>query len=187
MRTKLTQEVVQHLFTYKPETGELRWKKAPFTGSKKGASANTSCNGYYVVRIYGKIYGVHRIIWLYVHGYLPENEIDHIDRDKTNNRIDNLREVSRQCNRRNTGLQINNKSGITGVSFKSLHFAWAASITVNNKYYSLGIYTDYIEAVCTRLAAEQCLGWSDCNANSTAYQFVKSWLHKSDCLEELYA
>jgi len=187
MSTKLTQEIVQHLFNYNSETGELRWKRAPFTCSKKGASANTNCNGYYHVRVYGKIYGVHRIIWLYVYGYLPENDIDHIDRNRANNKISNLREVSRQCNQRNTGLQSNNKSGVTGISFKPLHFAWTASIKVNGKHYSLGIYTDYIEAVCTRLAAEECLGWPDCNVNSPAYQFIKSWLSNSECLEELYA
>ena len=187
MRTKITQEIVQKLFIYDPETGDLSWKRAPFTNSKKGAPAKTKSNGYYVVSVYGKIYGVHRIIWLYVYGYLPENDIDHIDRDKLNNKINNLREVSRQCNQRNVGLCIKNKSGVTGVHFNRLHFSWTASIRVNNKHYYLGSYIDFIEAVCMRLAAEQCLDWPNCNSNSTAYQLVKSWLANLECLEELYA
>lgn len=179
MKEKLTQEIVQHLFTYDPETGELRWKLAPFTRSKKGASINTKSNGYYLVRIYGKKYGVHRIIWLYVYGYFPENEIDHIDRNGINNKLSNLREVSRQCNMRNTGLSINNKSGVTGVRFNKSCNAWAAAITVNKDSYYLGIYYDFTEAACARLAAEQCLDWHKCDTNSTAYQHVKSFLEES--------
>lgn len=187
MRAKITQELIQQLFNYNSETGDLKWKRAPYTKSKKGLIVRTKRNGYYTVKIYGKDYLVHRIIWLYVYGYFPENDIDHIDRNRINNKISNLREVSRQCNQRNVGLRRNNKTGIIGISFNTINFVWLASISVNNKYYNLGQYRDYTEAVCVRLAAEQCLNWHSCATNSPAYQYVKSWLYESENLEELYA
>lgn len=183
----LTQELVRHLFNYNPETGILRWRNPTNTKIRKGAIAGSKTYNYYRVNIYNRNYRLHRIIWLYVHGYFPENEIDHIDRNGQNNKLNNLREVSRQCNLRNTGLYTTNKSGITGVYFDKTRFTWCAFIRVNGKLYNLGCCFDYIEAACTRLAAEQCLDWSNCNTNSTAYQCVKEWLIKSKCLEESYA
>ena len=181
----LTQGLVQHLFNYDLETGVLKWRNPPGIKVKKGAHAGTKAGKYYRIKIYGKNYRVHRIIWLYVYGYFPENEIDHIDRNGQNNKINNLREVSRQCNMRNSKLASNSTSAVKGVSFAKNCFMWKAHITVNKQKYSLGFYSDYIEAVCIRLAAEQCLDWYDCDANSTAYQCIKSWLNRSLNLEEV--
>jgi len=183
----LTQKLVQHLFDYNSETGILKWKNPTNTKIRKGAVAGSKTFNYYRVNIYGRNYRVHRIIWLYVYGYFPENDIDHIDRNGQNNKLNNLREVSVQCNIRNSKLSVNNTSGVKGVHFDKINFTWCASIKVNNKLYALGNYNDYIEASCARLAAEQCLNWHDCDSNSTAYQRLKSWLNRSVSLEGSYA
>lgn len=175
----LTQELVQHLFDYNPETGIIKWKNPGRNHNAKiGDIVRSMSHGYYRVQIYGKKYPAHQIIWLYVHGYIPENDMDHIDRNRHNNKLSNLREVSRQCNMRNVGRQTNNKSGVVGVSFVKKSFNWYANIMVNKKTFGLGYYVDYIEAACARLAAEQCLDWPNCNTNSTAYKCVKDWLNK---------
>lgn len=120
-----------------------------------------------------KNYSAHRLAWLYIHGYLPENQIDHINRQKIDNRICNLREVSSQCNTRNTGNRIDNKSGVKGICFDESRGNWIVYIEVNQKRTYLGRINDFDESVCLRLCAEQCLGWSGCDSNSPAYQYVK--------------
>jgi len=175
----VTQELVQYLFNYNAETGILSWKNPPNNRIKKGPIFSKSISGYYNVNIYRKKYQLHRIVWLYVHGYFPENGLDHIDRNKLNNKITNLREVSVQCNARNVGLRVQNISNVTGVSFEVDRIKWRATIKVNNKNCYLGRYSDYIEAVATRLAAEQCLGWHTCITDSPAYQCMQKWLHST--------
>ena len=130
--------------------------------------------GYTSIMISGKNYRAHRLAWLYVYGYLPEHEIDHIDRDKSNNKIDNLRHVSCSCNKRNVGLRQDNTSGIKGVYWDKQSDKWRAQITANNKQHHLGLFTDFTEAVCTRLAAEQCLNWPSCDANTSANHYVNN-------------
>ena len=145
----------------------------------KGDIVKTIDNyGYYKVCIHNKPYLAHRIIWLYVYGYIPENGLDHIDRNPANNRITNLREASKQCNARNSKISSNNSSGITGVRFNKRKLCWTADIMVNYKNYRLGSFADYIEAAATRLAAEQCLDWPDCDTKSTSGQCIKNWLNK---------
>lgn len=178
MQLGISQEFIQHLFSYNKDTGILSWKIPTGTRVNKGdpATTITNKNGYCSVKIFKKRYSIHRLIWLYVYGYFPENELDHINRIKTDNRIENLREVSRQCNMRNVGKRVNNISNVVGVSFISKKFVWYANIMINKKTYSLGYHNDYYEAVCHRLAAEQCLNWHKCDSNSTAYKCIKNYL-----------
>ena len=171
---KLTQKRARELFEYNSETGVLSWKKSTNSRARAGDEAGSiNDGGYRCLGLNGKRYFVHRIIWLYVHGYLPEHEIDHINRDPSDNRIANLREVSRSCNIRNVGNLKNNTSGVKGVNWNKPCQKWEAKICVNNKMLYLGLYKDFDNAVCARLAAEQCLNWSGCDSNSTAFKYVK--------------
>jgi hypothetical protein len=166
--SKLTQKDVQEFFNYDEKTGKLFWKSVHSWKNRhiiNSRNANKeagslSNNGYLIVGLKQKLYKVHRIIWLYVYGYCPENYIDHINRDKTDNRIENLREVSNQCNVRNSKLQRNNKSTIKGISWHKETCKWVVKIRLNGKNYYLGIYKDFYEAACIRLATEQCLDWN---------------------------
>jgi hypothetical protein len=111
-----------------------------------------------------------------MYGYWPENVIDHKDRVRHHNWIKNLREVSNQCNQRNRGNSKNNTSGVKGVSFDNVTNKWRPYIKINNKLFRLGSYKEFDNAVCARLAAEQCLGWSGCDSNSPAFQYVKDFI-----------
>lgn len=174
----LTQEYVKELFEY--EDGSLFWRK---TGSGR-VHKKAGCphrNRYIVLTIKGKQYPEHRVIFLYHHGYLPEHEIDHINRVRDDNRIENLREVSVQCNQRNTGNRSTNKSGVKGVLAVNMGRSWRSGIRVDNVQRWLGTYPDKRNAVLARLAAEQCLNWQGCDVSSPAYQYAlkHKLVHKS--------
>ncbi len=159
---------------YDPLTGIFTRKVSTSPNVKIGDI--TGCDnghGYIVIGINKKQYMAHLLAWFHYYGYWPENMIDHIDRVKHHNWITNLREVTNQCNQRNCGNHITNTSGVKGVHFETRSGKWIASIYIMNKRKNLGAKKDFDEAVCHRLAAEQCLDWSGCDNNSPAYQYVK--------------
>lgn len=165
-------KTVRELFDYR-EDGKLVWK-VKRSGTKRWKTAGCMHrNGYVVVTYKGKQYPAHRLIWLWHHGYLPEKgtEIDHINRHRDDNRIENIRMVSRQCNQRNTGNWATCTTGVKGVSREGV--TYRAQIRVSNRLSNLGNYYDFNEAVLARLAAEQCLGWKDCGTCSPAYRYAK--------------
>lgn len=174
--TGLTQEQVRALFTYKDD-GSLIWKNGN-AGHKAGSIAGCVNKGYVRIRI-GKVgYLAHRIVWLYHHGYMPESDVDHIDRNPLNNRIDNLREVSDQCNIRNQKKRTDNTSGVTGVFWDKSKRKWGAKIVVSQKLVSVSTNCSFEEAVFHRLAAEQCLEWEGCNSTSGAFLYVSKLLNR---------
>ena len=173
----ITQKRLKELLDYGPETGIFLWKVSTCNRIKVGDIAGTvNGKGYIQIKIDNKIYYAHRLAWLFVYGYFPEHGLDHEDRDKSNNRIDNLREASNQCNLRNTGNRSNNTSGVKGISFHKADQKWYAQICLDSGTYHLGLFTDYTEAVATRVAAEQCLNWSNCDSSSPAYRHMQKYL-----------
>jgi len=127
----LTQERVRELFDYDPETGFLIWKHRILSHgriSTKGGDVATckGPSGYIYVGIDRKVYRAHRVIWLWWHGYLPENQIDHINKNRSDNKISNLREVSCQCNNGNIFNPRHSTSVVKGVTWKSNPKSWAA-------------------------------------------------------------
>jgi len=95
----LTQEKLKELLAYDSETGLFKWcvrvGKRIHVGSIAGHLDEIS--GYIRITVQGKIYQAHRLAWLYVHGYFPETDVGHINKVRHDNRIENLREASRQC------------------------------------------------------------------------------------------
>jgi len=155
---------------FKLKDGKLFWK-VNRGRAKSGARAGTINNqGYWFICISGMKFLEHRVVWAIVNGYLPENQIDHIDRDKLNNKIDNLRETSGMCNLRNTGNPKNNTSGVKGVCFSVKANKWISQIKVDSVVGYLGSHVSFQEAVLHRYAAEQCLDWSGCDSSSPAYK-----------------
>jgi hypothetical protein len=173
----ITQDYLKKTFYY--DNGFLirrensgRWGHLPAGSIIGGVGAR----GYHETRVDGVTYVVHRLIWLYHYGYLPENDIDHINRNRADNRIENLREVSHQCNLRNIGIAINNTSGIKGVSYCQKRRQWRAYLKADQKNIFLGRFCDFFEAVAARLAAEQCLGWFECDMKSPAFIAMRGYL-----------
>ena len=89
--------------TYYPETGVFLWTDSKCTRIKKGSLAGrTTDKGYVQIYWRGKRYAAHRLAWFFVHSAWPKGQLDHINRDRGDNRIDNLRDVSNMINSLNT-------------------------------------------------------------------------------------
>lgn len=140
----LSQSYLQSIFTYKD--GVLYWKKQLSKIAKIGTKAGSIDNlGYLNVQIKGKKYKVHRVIFMMHYGYLPEF-IDHIDRNPSNNNIENLRPATHTENMCNSKTPKNNKSGIKGVSWHKVHKKWYVSIGFKKKKYFFGIFSNLEDA-----------------------------------------
>ena len=171
---ELTQERVKELFNYHPD-GYLTWKIKYHPSIEIGAKAGSpKSNGYsyWRIGIDGKNYSMHRIIWLWHYGYIPENLIDHIDRDTSNSKIENLREVSNQCNIRNSKVRSDSNTGITGVYKYPDENKWLSYISVNGKRKHIGVFYNLDEAVKARHNEELKLNWEGCNSTSSAYLYL---------------
>lgn len=163
MRLMITQDRIKTLVVYMPETGLMYWREREgmkawnkrFSGKKVGANIH----GYIRAPFDGVFHPIHRMAWLYVYGVYPEGEIDHINGEKSDNRITNLRDVSHACNGRNQKKSKSNTSGFMGVS-KS-HGKWIAFITVNRERIWLGRFRDKSDAVKARREAEKEYGFHE--------------------------
>jgi hypothetical protein len=96
----------------------------------------------------------HRLAWFYCYGEWPSDQLDHINRIKTDNRIDNLRESSAALNQQNLSKMCSNTSGFTGVTWNKRRNAWIAQIGVGNSGKYLGQFADVEDAVAARKAGE---------------------------------
>lgn len=151
--TPLTQEILHDLFRYNKQVGLLirRYKR----GKAEAGTSSTAKDrdGYLVVGIKGKLYRAHRVIWFYVHGSWPKGDIDHINRVKDDNRIHNLRDVTRSQNKQNQGPSKNCKSGIKGVYWCNQSSKWRAGICHQGRQWVIGEYKT-IEAAASAYATE---------------------------------
>jgi hypothetical protein len=128
----LSQEELLNLVEYRD--GELYWKIKPAKNRNLGDKAGSiKKNGYCMVQINKKLDYVHRFIYLMFYGYMPKI-IDHIDRNPSNNKIENLREATQTQNLCNKIIQSNNKSGIKGVCWSEKRKQWLATCQINGKY-----------------------------------------------------
>jgi hypothetical protein len=136
----ITQQKVLELFEYRG--GGLYWRVKPAKQIAIGAKAGCkNSHGYSVVRVNGVLYGTHRIIFLMHHGYLPDY-IDHVDGNRLNNSIENLRAATACENGYNKPAQSNNKSGCKGVRWQKQIKHWCVEIQANKVKRYLGIYKD---------------------------------------------
>lgn len=136
----LTAERVREVLDYDPLTGEFTWKVKPNQSVKVGTRAGTlTPNGYIRIKVDGWRFMEHRLVWLYVHGHWPTAEIDHINGERADNRISNLREADRVANQQSQHVvQRHNQMGVRGVSQRDDRFV--ARITVGRRAINLGTY-----------------------------------------------
>lgn len=102
-------EYLNKYFKYNKDTGEI------IRTDRKNSNGSKDKDGYLIIKIKGKQYKAHRLIWFMTHGEFPDGEIDHINRKRTDNRIDNLRVVDRIGNINNTTKKINKDTGCYGI------------------------------------------------------------------------
>jgi len=127
--------------------GDLYWKKSPARRIKSDTRAGGYDGyGYRKVRFKGKLHLVHRVIWAIHHDEWPNGEIDHINGIKDDNRIENLRLVTSQQNKANTGIRSHNTSGFRGVSYYKRIDKYRATIGVDGNHIHLGYYPTPEEA-----------------------------------------
>lgn len=174
-RNKLTISRLKELLIYNPDNGNFYWKKG--TGRVgKGYVAGTKIEaGYIHIQIDEKLYNGSRLAWFYVHGYFSENEIDHIDRIRSNNAINNLREVSHSCNLQNSGNRKDTTTGVKGVNYNKRSKKFIALIHVNKIRYYLGCFDNKLDAAIARHNGEINLDYGKCNTfDSPAYSYIQA-------------
>lgn len=151
----LTQSTLKEILHYDQDSGVFTWLESIALRIKVGSVAGSkSPNGYVYIKIGPRRYAAHHLAWLYVHGAMPEDQIDHRNLIRDDNRISNLRESDAFLNRQNTKLQRNNTSGFKGVS-GCRNGRWSAEIMVNRKTIRLGSFPTPAEASEAYLAAKR--------------------------------
>ena len=156
----VTKERLHHLFTYLPDTGDFVRNVDVSWNAKRGDVAGSiNRHGYVNICVDRRMYRANRLAWIYVYGRLPDGFLDHINGDKADNRIANLRPATASQNGANRGSQRNNKSGLKGVCWLTRDRVWRASLTANGKTSCLGHFRCPAAAsLCYQVAADKAYG-----------------------------
>lgn len=163
---ELSQELLQRIFHY--EDGSLFRKKQIGEEIFIGKIVGRRSHAYRAVSVAGKEYMEHRIIFLFHHGYLPP-EVDHIDGNKSNNRIENLRAASHSDNLKNQKLKSSNTSGQKNVGWAKREQRWRVRLTVDGKDKHIGYFKDRELADLVAIEA--------CNLHHKEFSSYKGVLH----------
>lgn len=156
-RQPFTAAELRAVVAYDPETGKFSRVK---DGKPIGFVAQAK--GYECLHVLGKKCNAHRLAWLYVHGEWPVGEVDHINGVKTDNRIDNLRDVPRSINSQNQNrAHCRSGTGLLGVAVDKARGKWVASIFHSGRKWSLGRF-DSPEAAHQRYVQEKRLVHPGC-------------------------
>lgn len=161
-----SQKYLKECFSYDPNTGLLIWKVRPLEHFKNKRIFNVwnakysnkvagyiENSGHLAVCISNHEYRIHRLIWKIQSGLDPVALIDHIDRNKLNNKWENLREATKSQNNKNASFK--NSSGFIGVYFDNRSKKYQAAIRINGKNKSLGYFNTAEEAFKVRSIAEK--------------------------------
>ena len=159
MAQNITHARVRQVFDYNPSTGYVIWKIKPKhragiieVGDRAGYS---HWKGYRWITLDNKGYAEHRLIWFWVTGKWPPNQIDHKDGNKANNKWDNLRLATNGQNQANTRLRKTNTTGYKGVTYNKKQKVYIAQVCINGKVTYLGSFTTPEEAYAKRCQVTQ--------------------------------
>lgn len=169
---ELSVEQANEVIEYQPDTGVFVWRErakhhfnslrahaswnAKFAGKRAG---RPDAKGYLVLDILGRRVKAHRLAWLMHTGGWPIREIDHINGEKADNRIANLRDVTHSENGKNARTPTHNTSGQIGVSWHRSNCRWVATIKAGGRLRNLGSFPELEDAVTARKNAEKELGY----------------------------
>jgi HNH endonuclease len=184
-RSEITPERLHQLLSLTGDHGRLVWKdRTPdlFKMSRREPSIMCSIwnvryankeaftcvgnNGYLQGRVFNMLFLAHRVVWALSYNAWPVQHIDHIDGNKTNNSISNLREVDDLENAKNQKRHIDNKSGVTGVCIDGRSGKWLAFISGSGRRKHIGLFINFDEAVEARKIAEKHYGFSSNHGRS---------------------
>jgi hypothetical protein len=161
-------EQLKKLIRYDPETGMTFWlergqwvvsdglqtddARKRFNAKYAGEPCLTTFDkdGYLSGCVLGKFYRAHRVAFALHHGRWPDHTVDHLNKDRTDNRAKNLRDATRVEQQANRNTQRNNKSGVPGVHFCKIKGAWVARKTVNSKRVLVGVFKTKIQAIAAK-------------------------------------
>ena len=158
---KITYELAKEHLNYDKDTGVFTTIHSRGSASAGSTIGTTTNDGYIQISLFGKKEYAHRLAWLLVYGSYPEYKIDHINGDKKDNRIENLRDVSDLENAKNRPIQKGCSSGVMGVRKRRDTGKWTSSIHINNKCISLGCFSNKDDAIKARKEAEVAYGYHE--------------------------
>lgn len=147
--TGLSQERLKELFIYDPVTGIFIRKSGKVAGYDK--------EGYRQIQIDNKSYYVHRLAFLYMEGVFPKEDVDHLDKNPSNNAWANLRACSTKQNMQNKKLYKNNKTGLPGIYWIARRAEWVAEISGKQ----IGYFKAHLDAISARKSYELKNGFAD--------------------------
>ena len=151
----MDQVTLKQFLEYDRVSGNFRWLKSNSSRAKLGSIAGSRRpDGYIKIRVNGNQFLAHRLAWLYEHGAFPTGMLDHINGDRSDNRIENLREASNSLNQQNRKMSARNTTGSVGVTRRK-YGRWRASITIGRKFISLGSFATKEEAEEAYLNAKE--------------------------------
>lgn len=168
MPMSISVEQLREFLNYDPETGALFWRERPasskadriFNATHAGNRAyEEQHRGYTRISLMGKRYKTHRVAWALHYGEWPEDQIDHINGVRSDNRIKNLRPATNRQNAMNMKRPDTNMSGVMGVNWDKTKRKWVASICVEGKRICLGHFDLFADAVSVRKEAEARYGF----------------------------
>jgi len=150
----ITQSKLKEILDYDIDTGVFTWKVSASSSVSVGSIAGAIDNkGYRRIGLNRTYKRAHRLAWFYVYGEWPKSQIDHINRNRDDNMLSNLRAANDQQNCRNRSPKIN-KFGVIGLSWCKRSKRFFARITIDRKTEYLGYFSDMFEAICARKSAE---------------------------------
>jgi hypothetical protein len=167
-------EYIRERLAYDPNTGVLTWRyceamrrewNTRYSGAVAGADSD---QGYRSISIDDRPHRAHRLAWLIMHGEWPVDQLDHINGDRADNRISNLRDVGHTENCRNAATPRNNTSGVVGVRQRKATGKWEAKIKVDYRTIHLGYFANLADAIAARLAAEITYGFHSNHGRTAA-------------------
>lgn len=157
----VTPEDIRAYIRYEAETGLFYWgeRGAPHAGGWNSEMAGKPCGGinegYRILRICRVTFKAHRVAFFVGHGRWPQGNLDHINGDTMDNRVENLREVTNAQNAMNAKRRKDNRSGAKGVSYHTRVKVWEAFLRYDRRKYHIGSYKTFSEAKAAREAFEQ--------------------------------